>query len=80
MDIFLNDFSQLAPKNNVMPISMVRHLRAVLQRIATFRSSQTHTSHRYTLFHIADFRLLPYIANQHHFVHTRSFICKVPDK
>ena len=69
MDIFLNDFSQFTPKNNVVPISMVRYLRTILQRIATLRSSQSYTSYRNALFHITDFRLLTYIAYQHYLIH-----------
>ena len=69
MDIFLNDLSKPAPKNNVMPICMIRNLSTVLKGITTFGSCQTQTCYCHALIYITHFRILSDITNEHYLIH-----------
>ena len=69
MDIFLDDLGQTSPQDDVVPVGMFGHLRAILQRIAALCRGEAHTGHSHTLINITNFGLLPYVSNKHYFVH-----------
>ena len=70
MDVFLNDLSKPAPKNNVMPICMIRNLSTVLKGITTFGCVETYSCDTHSLIHITYFRLFADITNEHYLIHT----------
>ncbi len=74
MNIFLNDLGKFPPQQYGMPVSTVRHLSTICQRIATLCRCQTHTSNCHTLINIAHFRFYTYITYQHYLVHNLTYI------
>ena len=74
MHILLYDLGHAAPEDHVVPVGMVRHLRTVLQRIATLCRSQTDASDGHALVHVSHLGFLPDITYQHYLVHSIQFL------
>ena len=74
MDIFLYYLSQTSPEDDIVPVCMIRHLSSILKGISTLGSSQTDASYRNTLIHIAHFRILAYMTDEHDLVHSYAYL------
>ena len=69
MYILLYYLSQASVKQQVMPISTIRHLGSIRQCISTFDSSQTQFCNCLVCFEIMNIRFCTYITYQHHLIH-----------
>lgn len=70
MDISFGNLGKSLPKNNVMPIGMLRHPCPVLQRIGSLGGSQTELGDSLISVIITYLRVVTHVSNKHNFIHT----------
>ncbi len=63
MNVFLDNLSQSAPENDIVPVGMIGHLCTILERITALSSCQTEAGHSHTLINIANLGLLTDVAD-----------------